>query len=157
MNHFANALAGNYTQKIPREDDWFAPMIGDWKVSCYSRSGSDPWQRRGQWLFRRILDGTGVEDLFQCEAMEPPRSAAMRLYNEKERCYTAVCTRGQEIVRLRFEKEGSRLIGTNLDKPDELHVFSDIREDSFTWNRMIRSESGAWREEYTIYATRIRG
>lgn len=156
MDTFVSALAGTYTQSIPREDDWFAPLIGDWKVSCYSRSGSHPWQMRGTWLFRRILDGTGIEDLFQCDAMEPQRSAALRVYDGKTRCYSAVCTRGKELLRLRFEKEGSRLIGTNLDKPEELHVFSDIREDSFTWNRVIRSESRAWREEYTIYATRIR-
>lgn len=155
MDLFTDALVSNYTLSIPREDDWFGPLIGDWDICCYSKKKNSQWQMRGRWFFRRILDGSGVEDLLLCDAAKPKRSAALRLYDGENRCYTAVCTHGAAMFRLRFVKDGSRLIGTNMDKPNELHVFSDIQKESFTWSRVMISENKAWHEEYTIYASRM--
>ncbi len=156
MERFADALVSKYTLKIPKEDDWFAPFIGDWDVSCYSKAKNNRWQTRGEWLFRRILDGTAVEDLFLCPDRKPECSAAIRLYSAQERCYMVTCTQGSTMLRLRFVKKDGKLVGTNLEKPGEMHVFSDIQENSFTWNRVAVLENGSWQENCTIYATRKR-
>lgn len=154
MDYFANSLISKYTLKIPREDDWFGPFIGDWDIRCYDQNRV---QRQGQWLFRRILDGSGIEDLLICPGMTPESSAALRVYDSKARAYTTSCTVGAAMTRLRFEKEGNRIIGTNLDRPEEKHIFSEIRPDSFRWERVVLSENQAGKVCFSIYATRRRG
>ena len=78
------------------------------------------------------------------------------MYHAAEKCYDATCTCEKGMYRLRFTKEGGRLIGTNLDVSGEMHIFSDIRADYFKWNRVTVLEDRTQRVECTIYASRKR-
>ena len=65
MDTFSEALLSTGTDKIQEEYDWFAPLIGDWDCDYYDELINH--QRRhvkGEWIFRRILEGTGVQDIF---------------------------------------------------------------------------------------------
>ena len=80
----------------------------------------------------------------------------IRMYHAEGKCYDATYTCEKAMCRLRFVKEGARLIGTNLDVPGEMQIFSDIRADYFKWNRVTVLEDRTQRVDCTIYASRKR-
>ena len=73
MDRFTAALISKYTLKIPPKDDWFAPLVGDWDIRCVDAMRRET---KGEWFFRRVLDGTGIEDLRLCSAMQPECAVA---------------------------------------------------------------------------------
>ena len=65
MDTFSEALLSTKAYKIPEDYDWFAPLIGDWDCDYYDEP--EKGQKRhvkGEWIFRRILEGTGIQDVF---------------------------------------------------------------------------------------------
>ena len=65
MDSFVDALLSGKTDRIPDEYDWFAPLIGDWDCDYYDEPEEGRNRHvKGEWLFRRILEGTGVQDIF---------------------------------------------------------------------------------------------
>ncbi len=55
MDRFAEALLSRQANSaLPLEDDWFAPLLGDWEFDYQDRSGR---RLQGEWYFRRALDG----------------------------------------------------------------------------------------------------
>ena len=115
MDRFAEALLSRQANPaLPAEDDWFAPLLGDWEFDYQDRGGR---RLKGEWYFRRALDGMAIEDLFICPSRdtreENPQpdgeyGAAVRMYNPKRRCYdmTYICSKGT--TRLEARKEGGR-------------------------------------------------
>lgn len=165
MDTFATALLSGYTLAIPQEFDWFAPLVGDWDFRYYDRRKEGSPTITGQWLFRRILRGTGVEDILISPAIDAldgaeetngAYAASIRMFNPKENCYDVTYSSRARTLTMRFFKEGSKLVGTAGHNPNEKWVFSDIREASFQWSKVTVLASGAWRTECTIYATRKR-
>ena len=65
MDRFIDALLSGKTDRIPEEYDWFAPLLGDWDCDYYDEP-TEGYKRhvKGEWIFRRILEGTGVQDIF---------------------------------------------------------------------------------------------
>ena len=64
-DRFSEALLSGKTDRIPDEYDWFAPLLGDWDCDYYDEP--EPGRKRhvkGEWIFRRILEGTGIQDIF---------------------------------------------------------------------------------------------
>ena len=56
------------TDRIPEEFDWFAPLIGDWDCDYYDELINNQKRHvKGEWIFRRILEGVGVQDSFLWE------------------------------------------------------------------------------------------
>lgn len=160
MDTFAAALLSRYTTAIPPELDWFGPMVGDWHFTYY---GKQPTPVTGQWLFRRILRGTGIEDLLISPSIDAPDgapetdgayAASIRMFNPRESCYDVTYCSRQRTLSLRFVKEGNKLVGTVRDNPAERWVFSELRPNSFQWAKLTLLENGAWRTDGTIYATR---
>ena len=111
QKHFS---ANRQTPALPAEDDWFAPLLGDWEFDYQDRGGR---HLKGEWYFRRALDGMAIEDLFICPSRdtreENPQpdgeyGAAVRMYNPERRCYdmTYICSKGT--TRLEARKEGGR-------------------------------------------------
>lgn len=158
MDQFTNALLSKYTTAIPPEYDWFAPLIGDWEYRFSNQQTVVPV--KGQWMFRRILKGTGIEDVFVSPSADGPDggaySASIRMFNPKEKCYEMSYASTARSTQMRFVKEGDRLVGTVADNPDEKWYFTDIRPDSFRWHKAIVQPNGAWRVVCSIYATRKR-
>lgn len=56
MDKFVDALLSSERNgMIPEEDDWYAPLIGDWKFEYHEPGGR---HLQGEWYFRRVLEGT---------------------------------------------------------------------------------------------------
>lgn len=165
MDTFANALLSKYTMAIPQEYDWFGPLVGDWEFRYYDRRKDVNPTVTGQWLFRRILRGTGVEDILISPSIYAPDSAeeidgayaaSIRMFNPKEKCYDVTYSSRARTLTMRFFKEGSKLVGTAVHNTNEKWVFSDIREGSFQWSKVTVLENGAWRVDCSIYANRMK-
>lgn len=52
---------------IPAEDDWYAPLIGDWIFDYHEPGGR---HLKGEWFFRRVLEGTAIGDIFICPSRD---------------------------------------------------------------------------------------
>lgn len=81
MDAFFEALTAG-ENKIPRSFDWFAPLLGDWDFTYTDGLGGGRTVQ-GEWLFRRALNGAGIEDLFICpsratRADNPPARRGVR-------------------------------------------------------------------------------
>ncbi len=165
MDTFSEALLSAKTEKIPDEYDWFAPLIGDW--DCDYEDELISHQKRhvkGEWIFRRILEGTGVQDIF----IFPSRSTkethpqpdgeygtSLRMFNRKNGCYDVVYTCETCMKRLCFKKEGSRLVGKVLDEEAAYWIFSDITENSFHWENVTLNPDGSRILVCEIFGKRI--
>ena len=84
MDRFAEALLSRQANSaLPLEDDWFAPLLGDWEFDYQDRSGR---RLQGEWYFRRALDGMAIEDLFICLPGTPGRRTPSRTGSMAQRC-----------------------------------------------------------------------
>ena len=165
MDTFSEALLSTGTDKIPEEYDWFAPLIGDWNCDYYDELINH--QRRhvkGEWIFRRILEGTGVQDIFifpsrdTKEANPQPDGeygTSLRMFNRDQHCYDVVYTCTGTMKRLCFRKEGTRLVGKVLDEKATYWIFSDITENGFHWEYVMLNPEGARTLVCEIFGKRI--
>ncbi len=64
MDRFIDALLSAKTDKIPDEYDWFAPLLGDWDCDYYDELNGQKRYVKGEWIFRRVLEGAGIQDIF---------------------------------------------------------------------------------------------
>ena len=112
MDTFSDALLSAKTDRIPEGYDWFAPLIGDWDCDYYDEPAAGRKRHvRGEWLFRRILEGTGVQDVFifpsrSTKEAEPQPDGeygtSLRMFNSERRCYDVVYTCAGTMKRLWF-------------------------------------------------------
>ena len=58
--------------------------------------------------------------------------------------------------RLRFTKEGDKLVGKVLDDEDVYWIFSDITEDSFRWENVMIKPDGTRIQDCEIHGKRIK-
>lgn len=164
MNTFMEALLSEKTGKIPVEYDWFAPLIGDWDFDYYDSYDKDVLRHvKGEWIFRRILEGAGIEDLFICPSRgtrlynaqpDGEYGVALRMFNEKKKCYDMVYTCDRYMISLEFKYEDNKLIGTVLDNECSKWVFSDITNATFHWQNVTVLEDGSWKINSNVYAKR---
>lgn len=72
MEVFMKALISeNRSAKIPEEKDYFGKLIGEWEFSWHDGIGTEKERIvKGEWIFSRILEGTGIQDLFICPSRE---------------------------------------------------------------------------------------
>lgn len=161
MDTFMEALVSSKTDKIPQEYDWFAPLLGDWDFVYYDGYDTDSVRSvKGEWIFRRVLNGTGIENLFICPSRETMYTdpqpdgeygMAIRMFNSKEKCYDMAYACEKYICNLRFIKEGDKLIGTVTDDPSSKWVFADIKKDTFHWQNITVLESGEWQVNSNVF------
>ena len=117
----------------------------------------------GEWIFRKILNGMGIEDLFICPSRATRESntqadgeygVALRMFNLKECHYDMVYNCGKGMRRLVFEKIDDKLIGALLDEPNKRWVFSEITRNTFHWQNVTVLENGEWKINSNVYAKR---
>ena len=165
MDRFYDALISTNTRKIPEAFDWFAPLIGDWDCDYYDEL-MDGQKRhvKGEWIFRRILQGTGVQDIFIFPSRETMDShpqpdgeygTSLRMFNAEQGCYDVVYTCERCMKRLCFTKEGSRLVGKVLDEDGAYWIFSDITENTFRWDNILLNPDGSSTRICEISGNRI--
>ena len=165
MDYFSEVLLSEKTGKIPEAYDWFAPLIGDWVCDYYD----EPEEGRkrhvtGEWTFRRILEGTGIQDVFIFPSRSTKETApqpdgeygtSLRMFNRRNGCYDVVYTCATCMKRLTFRKEGDRLAGEVLDEEDAFWIFSDITPDGFHWENVRIRKDGSRELVCEIFGKRI--
>ncbi len=165
MDIFIDALLSGKTDKIPDEYDWFAPLLGDWDCDYYDEYGGQKRYVKGEWIFRRVLEGAGVQDVFifpsrETKEKEPQPDgeygSSFRMFNKSEKCYDVCYTCDHCMKRLRFTKEGDKLVGKVLDDEDVYWIFSDITEDSFRWENVMIRPDGTRIRDCEIHGKRIK-
>ncbi|MBO4636255.1 MAG: hypothetical protein J5685_03830 [Clostridiales bacterium] len=151
MDTFSDALLSGKTEKIPDGYDWFAPLIGDWDCDYYDEYEGRSRHVKGEWIFRRILEGSGIQDIFifpsraTKEASPEPDGeygTSLRMFNNSSGCYDVVYTCDHCMKRLQFTRDGGRLVGKVLDDPGNFWIFSNITNDSFLWENVRIGEDG---------------
>ena len=104
-----------------------------------------------EWLFRRVLDGMAIGDLFICPSRatreEHPQpdgeyGMAIRMYDPDQRRYDMVYTCNQSIQRLQIHQADGCIVCTVLDRPAEHWRFSDITPTSFRWQNVTDQPDG---------------
>jgi len=164
MDEFSQALlSSDKNSIIPEEYDWYAPLIGNWDFDYYDSYHGEDRHVKGEWLFRRVLNGMAIEDLFICPSrdtrdkeLQPDGEygAAIRMFNTEKKCYdmTYVCSKYTRFLEI--QKEHSKIICTDINKPTEKWVFSEITTNTFHWQNVTVLENGAWKINSNVYARR---
>lgn len=166
MDSFSEALLSRKTDRIPEGFDWFRPLIGDWDCDYYDEPSEGKKRHvRGEWIFRRVLEGAGVQDIFifpsrKTREKDPQPDAeygtSLRVFNEKDRCYDAVYTCAGTMKRLTFRMEDGRLAGKVLDEENTYWIFSDLTGESFHWEYVILPDDGPRKLVCEIFGKKIR-
>ena len=129
MDSFIEALYGRSEETIPEEYDWFAPLLGDWEFDYKDKfidgDRSRPQrQLKGEWIFRRVLNGIGIEDMFICPSRATRETSpqpdgeygvGLRIYNSKTHCYDMVYACKSKFTNLCFTMENGILTGITVD------------------------------------------
>lgn len=161
MGEFERALlSSDRNPAIPAEDDWYAPLIGDWTFD-YAEPGGR--KLKGEWFFRRVLEGMAIEDIFICPSRDTKEQnpqpdgeygAAVRVYHQAKRCYdmTYVCTKYTKHLEIR--REQGEIVCTVLDDPAEKWVFAEVTETAFHWQNIRVLEDGTRRVNCEVFASR---
>ena len=165
MDTFSEALLSSKSSTIPDEYDWFAPLLGDWDCDYYDELiGNKKRHVKGEWLFRRILEGTGIQDVFifpsratKEDHPEPDGEygSSLRMFNKDNEWYDVVYTCAGTMKRLTFRKEDDRLVGKVLDEESTYWMFSDITENSFHWEYVMYKQDGSRELVCEIFGKRI--
>lgn len=165
MDSFTGALLSDRTDKIPEDYDWFAPLIGDWDCDYYDEP--EKGRKRhvvGEWIFRRILEGTGIQDVFIFPSRSTKESdpqpdgeygTSLRMFNKANGWYDVVYTCETCMKRLTFTRREDRLVGKVLDEENAYWIFSDITSDRFHWENILLREDGSRELVCEIFGKRI--
>lgn len=163
MGEFENALLEcQKDSKIPGQYDWFAPLLGDWEFDYYDvKDGKRERHVEGEWLFRRALDGTCIEDLFICPSRATRESnpqpdgeygAAIRMFQPETKSYDMVYTTRGSMARLKVQREEGKIVCTVLEDSSAKWVFNsdNCHGDTFHYTSPERMEEAIryWLLEY---------
>ena len=168
MDMFSEALFENAGDIIPEGYDWYAPLIGDWDFDYYDGyENGTPRHVTGEWLFRKILEGAAVQDIFICPSRETrltdPQEdgeygTALRRFDFNEKCWKMVYITKDYAIHVKWgyypSEEGGRLVGTVRENPDNRFIFDSITGTSFHWQNIVICEDGTERVVSNIYARR---
>lgn len=165
MDGFVNALISDKkSDKIPDEDDIFGPLVGDWDFQWNDNNQSRKVQ--GEWIFRRVLEGCAIQDIFICPSRATRESnpqpdgeygSTFRIYNPGTKKWDISYGCTGYITRLQAEREGSKVVLTNIIDKNEKWVFSEIKDDSFHWQNVRVMGNGDWHINADLYASRRKG
>ena len=166
MDTFCEALLSPKTDRIPDEYDWFAPLLGDWDCDYYDEPMAGKKRHvKGEWIFRRILEGSGIQDIFIFPSRgtkeknpqpDGEYGTSLRIFNRNQGWYDVVYTCAGTMKRLCFRKEGEALAGKVLDEEATFWIFSDITENSFHWEYVTLNPDGSRNLICEIFGRRIR-
>ncbi len=144
MNEFMKALVSvERNEKIPEEKDYFGKLIGEWDFIWKDGIGTNKERNvKGEWIFSRVLDGTGVQDLFICPSRverkiihEPDEEygTTIRTYNPVTGNWEIYyCCHG-ESTRLEAVKEEDKIVLTEKVHGKMKWIFSEMEENRFHW------------------------
>lgn len=155
---FASALVAQKSDdEIPAEDRLYDWLIGDWDVTAfdYLPNGSKI-KTEGEWMFRYILEGRAVQDVW----ISPKRSlrtpatpktpnrygTTIRVYYPEERAwkinwYNPIIGATND---LKARRDGKDIVHDGVDKQGNplRWVFTDIKPGSFHWYGEVSIDKG---------------
>lgn len=162
---FLSALTSGES-RIPKEYDWYAPLLGDWDFAYVDHEGEAEERRlEGEWLFRRALDGGAIEDLFICPSRatkdvnpqpDGEYGAAIRVFHPEKEGYEMVYACAKAMTRLEVRRIGDEIVCTVMNRPDQRWIFSELTGETFRWRnetllpegvRRINCRLRAWRKD----------
>ncbi len=164
MDNFVDALLSEKTDKIPDEYDWFAPLIGDWDCDYYDELEGKKRHVKGEWIFRRVLEGTCIQDIFIFPSRDTKENdpqpdgeygSSLRMFNRANECYDVTYTCAGTMKRLTFRKEDDKLAGKLLDEESTYWIFSDITDTGFHWEYVIFEKDGSRKLVCEIFGKKL--
>lgn len=155
MDEFMKALkATQRSPLIPEEKDYFGRLIGEWDFIWNDRIGkANERVVKGEWIFSRILNGTGIQDLFICPSREERKivhepdeeyGTTIRIYNPATGNWEVYYTCLGEYTRLEAVKEDGRIVLTEKLNGKMKWIFSELEENSFHWQNVMLDKEGKW-------------
>ena len=151
MNEFLIALISKERSPIiPADRDYFGELIGEWDFDWNDLIGKKT--AKGEWIFSRVLDGTGIQDLFICPSREERKTkhepeaeygSTIRTYNPSTGNWEIYYCCYGESTRLQAVKEGDEIVLTEREQGKMKWIFSDINENSFHWQH-TKLIDGKW-------------
>ncbi|MBP5324128.1 MAG: hypothetical protein J6Y86_01370 [Pseudobutyrivibrio sp.] len=164
MNTFVEALLSEKPGRIPEDYDWFKKLIGDWDCDYYDFLDGKKRHVKGEWIFRRVLEGIGIQDIFIFPSRETRDNnpqpdgeygTSLRIFNKNDDCYDVVYTCEGIMKRLTFRKEDDRLVGKVLDEESTYWIFSDITDTGFHWEYVMIDKDGTRNLVCEIFGSRV--
>jgi hypothetical protein len=154
MSEFVNALVSEERNSlIPADKDYFGRLIGEWDFEWKDHLGTkDERCVKGEWIFSRILEGLGVQDLFICPSREERKKitvpdaeygTTIRTYNPSTGFWEIYYCCDKENTRLEAVKEGDKIVLTEKEHGKMKWIFSEIEDNRFHWQNMMLID-GNW-------------
>jgi hypothetical protein len=165
VNSFSEALVSPARNpRIPECLDLFAPVIGEWVFDYYDRMGEHAGRHvTGEWIFSRVLDGMGVQDVFICpsraERLTHPQPDAeygttLRIYNPATQAWDIYYGCVGSAVRLEARRAGNEIVLLEIAEGSMRWVFSEMSANSFHWRHQCLDSGAQWRTWCEIDARR---
>lgn len=156
MDEFVKALlCDERSPLIPEEEDLYGCLIGEWDFEWHDTlEDGTPRCVKGEWIFRRVLEGLAVQDLFICPSratrqLTPQPDAAygttVRMYNPHKKAWDILYTEWGCATCLEARREGDRIVQVAQNNDKLRWVFSDITSNAFRWQRMVTDDGKVWR------------
>lgn len=162
MDEFLTALFDKADNSfIPEGEGWYAPLIEEWALAYSALHGRT---LKGEWFFRKILEGTAIEDIFICPSRDTKDTnpqpdgeygVVIGMYNQSNHCYdmTYVCTKYTK--RLTVRKVNDRIECSVVDHPNEKWCFSDITSTTFHWQNEVHLADGTVQVNCEVFGHRV--
>ena len=154
-NEFCKALISQTKNPaLPEEMDWFGILIGEWDILWKDNIGTkNEKTQKGEWIFSRVLNGFGIQDLFIVPSREErirlnmPNAEygnTIRMYNPAANTWEIYYTCIGEYTRLSAEKVHDKIVLTEVSQKKMRWIFSEITEKSFHWQNRIQKDNNEW-------------
>ncbi len=163
---------GRLHPKAPPETEHWGRLAGEWDCSLEARSASGEWVQRSQakWVWKYILDGFAVQDLWYVKWLDtPPQISSMnrdfmgtnvRMYKPKEKKWEAVWLANARNTTSRFDaiSDEDEVVMTNFSGKTWTRItFHNFTENTFDWKSESSTDEGkTWTENTRIYGKRVR-
>ena len=149
----------------------FGQFVGDWEVdfTVYGPDGSKQIEK-AEWHFGWILEGRAIQDVWiipqraEREKSDFPRKdygTALRFYDPTIDAWQIVwfSPLHRELLTFTGRQIGEEIVleGKDLDETPMRWIFSNITPNSFRWQRILSTDSGAtWKLHKEMTVRRVR-
>lgn len=164
---------GRLNPQAPPETEHWGRLAGEWKCTIEVPLPDGKWVQGGKakWVWKYILDGFAVQDLWYQNWIDLPptiasinRDAAgtnIRMYLPAEKRWEAVWFNNGKNTTSRFEavSDEKRIVMTGENAQGDLSriTFFNITQDAFDWKSERSQDKGAsWAETLRIHGKRLR-
>lgn len=163
---------GRLHPDAPPETEHWGRLAGEWECSIEALLPSGNWVQGGKatWIWKYILDGFAVQDLWFQKWIDLPQSVAsinrdmsgtnIRMYLPAENCWEAVWFANGRNITSRFSATSGpeQIVMTGEGAPGLTRItFHDITKNSFEWKSETSQDEGeTWTENVRIHCKRVK-